>query len=429
MLDQTLQGLGVTDRPPRWEQLTAGETDVLDQLATVAPEHVGVLTEILADSWEDIEPATRGAVTERLAGRLGDVPDPVGHASATERLTVAALALGDGPAEALQEALLAQIDAYAHSEDGADAEPGLDTRARFALGACTDLVCAEAVAPYRLQAALDAITGTLPTAIAAPAARAAGRLAEYRDDPLYERVLVAALPVPHAASDACMELGHAQLRAAARGEDVEARLAASRAFYRDAVAADESRPDAVAFRAAIDLVTGFATGAGADELETIAEEMHHATRELRLYTDGDAPSRALDQLGGWLAFASQIRSAAAALELRDMLDLRGAVHALLDLYADARTRVVGEAGNGIAALIRPRIEQWFAGSAVPLAALAQFADTLPDPSPMREAAQRLLAVAVDDPGKARRCRCRPASPGCSALRACSPPTPSTRPRQ
>jgi hypothetical protein len=44
VLEQTLQGLGVIDRPPRWERLTAGETDVLDQLATLAPEHVGVLT-------------------------------------------------------------------------------------------------------------------------------------------------------------------------------------------------------------------------------------------------------------------------------------------------------------------------------------------------------------------------------------------------
>lgn len=418
MLEQTLQGIGITDQPPRWEQLTAGEVDVLDQISTVAPEFVGLLTEVVLDSWDDIEVPARSAVTERLAGRLSDIPDPVGYASATERLTMAALALGDGSAQALQDSLLSQIDAYARSGDDADATPGLDTRARFALGACTDLVCSDAVAPYRLQAALDAFAMALPLAIAAPAARAAGRLAEHRDDPLYERVLVAALPVPDAASDACLELGHAQLRAAARGGDVESRLAASRAFYRDAIAADESRPDAVAFLAAVDLATGFAAGASADELEGVAEGMHRAARELRLYTSDDTPSRALNQIGGWLAFASQVRSAAAALDLQDMLDLRGAVNALLDLYADTRTRVVGEAGDAIAALIRPRIEQWFAGSAVPRAALAQFADMLPEPSPMRDAAQRLLEVTVDDPGKPRRYRCRPVSPGGFALRAC-----------
>ncbi|MDP2711954.1 MAG: hypothetical protein Q8O56_12115 [Solirubrobacteraceae bacterium] len=428
MLGDALQGLGVTDAPPTWEQLTAGETDVLDQLETVGAEHVAVLVEILAASLPDLDPATRSAVTERLAGRLGDLDDPVTYATATERLTHAALAPRDGGGTGrLHDVLLEHLDAYARDPGGA--APGADTRARFALGALTDLICAEAAAPYRLQAALDALAGQLPAAIAAPAARAAGRLAEQHHDPLYARVIEAALAEPDATSDASLELGHAQLRAAATGIDVDARLAAARTHYLEAIAADENRPDAVAFRAAIDLLSLFAAGAGPDDLDAVAEEMHAAARELRLYSIDDAPSRTLAQIGGWLEFASRIRSAASVLELRDLLDLGGALSALLDLYADARTRMLGDGGDGIATLIRPRIEQWFADSPVSRAALEQLAAGLPEASPMADAAQRLLAVAVDDPGKARRSRCRPASPGCSTLPASRPPIPHRRPRR
>lgn len=431
MLHDALRGLGVTDAPPTWEQLTAGETDVLAQLDTVSAEHVAVLIEILATSLPDLDPLTRGAVTERLAGRLGEVEDPLAYATATERLTLAALRPRDGDddggAGRLHDVLLEHLDDYA--QHAADMAPGADTRARFALGALTDLICAEAVTPYRLQAALDGLTAQLPAPIAAPAARAAGRLAEYRDDQLYARVLEAALAVPDATSDASLELGHAQLRAAASGIDVETRLAGARTHYFEAIAADETRPDAVAFRAAVDLLTLFAAGAGSEQLGAVADEMHGAALELRLYSTDDAPSRTLAQIGGWLEFASQIRSAASVLEMRNLLDLRGALSALLDLYADARTRMLGDGGNGIATLIRPRIEQWFADSPVPRAALEQLAKGLPEANPAAEVAQRLLAVTVDDPGKVRRYRCRPASPGCSTLPASRPPIPSRRPRR
>lgn len=414
MLEATLQALRVTDAPPSWRELTAGESDVSGQTAAIAPQHFPVLTEILSASWEELDGRERQDLTQLLAARLVEIDDPVGFASSTDRLTAAAVALGGAAASALEQALLDLLVA--------DCAAAGDVRARFALGACTDLVCFGAVTPYRLQATLDAFAAALPTALGAPVARAAGRLGEQREDPLYERLLTAALGVEDAVSDASLELGHARLRDAAIGDSVEQSLAAARAFYRDADAADESRPDAVAFGAAIDLLTGFAGGAGSEALGATADEMKRAAGELRLFATEDAPSRTLAHIGEWLEFASRIRTAAAVLELRGVLDLREALGALLDLYRDARTRMLGQHGDGIATLIEPRVERWFAANRVSRAALTQLAGGLPA-GQLRDAAERLLAVADDDP-KAQWSRCRPASPGCSELRDFRRPTPS-----
>ena len=287
-------------------------------------------------------------------------------------------------------------------------------RARFALGAATDLVCAEVVTPYELLALLDKLVGSLPNELASPVARASGRLAEQRDDDLFRRLLEAALAIPDGVADASIELGHFHLRAAGVRGDID-ELARARRCYDDAIRADEERPDAAAFRASADIVLSFAAGAGEQAIAEIADDLQHAVWALRTYATEATPSRALDQISSWLQFAFTIRNAAAVLSMRGVLDLSNSLRALLDVYSDARTRVLGPNGPGITHILRPRIERWVAENQLSRAALEQLTNDLPNDSPQRAAAQQLLEVTIDDPGKALWFRCRPASPGCSGL--------------
>jgi hypothetical protein len=417
VIDERLNALGPSDPVPRWGDLTKGEKNVEDQLDSAAPEHVAVLAEVLAESWDELGPDLRAELTQRLAARLQIVEDPLAYAAALDRLVPAAAAVGGDTVRRIQSLLIAELAALA-----ANVKPPVDgaARVRFALGSATDLICANVVSPYELLAVLDKLVGSLPTEIASPVARAAGRLAEQREDDLFRRLLEAALAIPEGEADASIELGHFHLRdAGARGDIDE--LARARQFYDDALKADEDRPDAAAFRAAVDLILSFAAGAGEDAISAIADDLQRSVRALGMYATGGTPSRALHQIGTWLEFGFTVRSAAAVLSMRQLLDLSAALRALLDVYSDARTRVLGPGGTGITHILRPRIEQWVAENQLSRAALEQLASDLPHGSLQRAAAERLLDVTLDDPGKAPWFRCRPASPGCSGLRISQQP--------
>ena len=122
-----------------------------------------------------------------------------------------------------------------------------------------------------------------------------------------------------------------------------------------------------------------------------------------------------------------MRGAAERMEGPGLLDLRAALLALLDLYADSRVRVLGEPDGSpdLQVVISPRIEQWIANNPVPRDALVALQAELGEASPMRGPVTRLLEV-TEEPGKASRSRFRPGLPGCWALGNC-PPTTRTGP--
>ena len=416
MLADRLACIGITDPVPTWEALTSGEDDVAGQIGTVPSETLPTIAEILADSWEHLTDDEKAQICGVVAGRVADVRDPLMFASLLDRLTPAVAVLRADVATQLQSHLLALVRDRVGAS-GEDVTPEY-ARARFALGAAVDLVCTGATTRYALLALLDELRSNLPADLAGPAAHAAGRLAEQEPDPLYGTVLERVLEIGQAVSDACVELGHASLRDAAATPQVEDALRLvekARQFYRDAVAADESRPDAVAFAAAADLVLAFSAGSDADALSPIADEMERAAWELTHFEPADAPSRTAVRVAAWLTLGARLRGAAEILSGRGLLDMKRALLSLLDVYVDSRLRVLGYEQPNLETLIAPRIEQWIAANPATRAALADLLTQLPDDHELKGPLEDLLSVTEDPPGKLRRSRSHPGLPGCCAL--------------
>jgi hypothetical protein len=420
MLADRLASIGITDSVPTWEALTAGEDDVAGQIGTVPSEALPTIAEVLAESWEQLTDDEKVQICGVVARRVADVRDPLMFASLLDRLTPAAVVLRADVAAQLQTHLLALVRDRV-SASGEEMTPE-DARARFALGAAVDLVCTGATTRYALLAVLDELRSNLPTDLAGPAANAAGRLAEQEPDPLYGTLLARVLEIRQGEGDACVELGHASLRDAAATPQVEDALRLveqARQFYRDAVASDESRPDAVAFAAAADLVLAFSAGSDADALSPIADEMERAAWELTHFEAADAPSRTAVRVAAWLTLAARLRGAAEILSGRGLLDMERALLSLLDVYADSRLRVLGHEQESLETLIAPRIEQWFAANPVTRGALGELLNQLPEENELKEPLERLLRVTEEPPGKASRFPSHPGLPGRSGL-ACLP---------
>jgi hypothetical protein len=423
MLAERLADLHPAQAAPSWRELTDDERDVPEQVRTLPGEALPVLTEVLVDSWDEIPEDDRAQLCALVASRLQDVEDSLGFAAALDRLTAAAAVVRAPAADELQDRLLETIREHL----GHDADEQAAPRARFALGAAVDLVCAGAAQRYALMALLDQLRRELRADLASPAARAAGRLAEEDDDPLYRQVLERALEFDDGQADACVELGHTHLRqgAAAKAfEDARSALVEAQRFYRDAIAADETRPDAAAFAAAVELTLAFAGGAEADALAAPAAEIERAAWELAAYQPEDAPSRTVEHVASWLTLVARLRGAAEVLDGRGLLDLQRALLSLLDVYADSRVRVLGMRWPSLRVVIAPRIEQWVSDNEVPRAALAELRERLSENDALREPIERLLAIAAEPPGKPWRSASQPDSPGCSALGDSPLPTPT-----
>ncbi len=418
MLADRLAALGPTDELPAWDRLRQEEENLLDQARELPAAQLSILGELVCEQWDELPRDDRAALAATICGRVVEIDDPLTFASALDR--AAAIALSGDPdlALSLGEAVLQQVRKHVEGHDGGSPELSA-VRARFCLNACCDLVCADRVSPYALMALLDELRRKLPSELAPTAARVAGRLAERKEEPLYRAVMECASTHRDALADASIELGHSELRAALASDDFAVAnelLSRAQQHYRDAEAADEFRPDARAFEAAVDLVVAFAAGGRPEALEEPAERLSRSAAELALYAEPESsPSRPLAHTAGWLLLAARVRGAAEVLDDRGLLDLRAALLSLLDLYADARLRVVGADFPGLEVVIGPRIEEWLREHTLSRAALAELCDELPADSDVRRAAVALLEVTSDDAGKVRRFRSRPGSPGGWAL--------------
>ena len=415
MLAERLAALRPTEPAPAWDDLVEGSGDIGAAIADLPAELLAPLSEALVRSWDAIDGHHRSAALHSALGRLSDLEDPLAFAAVLDRLTPAAVAAGDTAPEQLQQICAALV--RNRIEAAPDGQPSpADARAPFALGVWTDLVCADATSPYRLLADLDELQTRMPADLASPAARAAGRVADYRDDDVLEAVMRAALAVDDAVADASIELGHHNVRLAARAgtpDDAFALLRAAGEFYADAAAHEEIRPDAIAYGAAVELTLAFLAGADAEALAVPADRMVWAAREMRAHLDDDGPSRAMDPLAAWLTLAARLRGAAESMEGKGLLELRSALLSLLDLYADSRLRILGsqQASPDLQIVIGPRIEHWVSDNPLTREALVALEAELGYSSPMYEPLTRLLEV-TEEPGKARWSGFRPGLPGC-----------------
>ena len=425
MLAERLAALGAIDAAPAWHELVEAVPDVGAEIDQLPAALLSVLTEALIDSWDTIGLDQRELVVRCAVGRLSALEDPLSFASVLDRLTPAAVAVGPGAVDALQQTCATLVQARVDLGTAHELPAGA-IRARFALAAWADLVCANATTSYRFMADLEELRKMMPPDLAAPAARAAGRVAEQLDDPLLEEVMRAALEVEDAVGDACVELGHHAVRSAARAGSLDEAAAVLRSaleLYGDAASSEELRPDATAYAAAVELTLGFLAGATADALAEPSDRMVSAARELRAHLDDGAPSRPMDHLAAWLTLGARLRGAAERMEGRGLLDLRAGLLALLDLYADSRLRVLGETdvSADLQIVIGPRIEHWIATNPVPRDALVALQVELGEASPLHGPVGNLLEV-TEEPGKASRSRFQPGLPGCWALDNCPPET-------
>jgi hypothetical protein len=177
MLAERLAALGPTDPAPAWSELVEAITDVEGEIAQLPAELLDALSRALVDSWDTIALEERELAVRSAVGRLLDLEDPLTFASVLDRLTPAAVRVGAGAVEQLQQTCAALV--RARVELGVVHEPlPRETRARFALTAWADLVCAHVATPYRFLADLEELRKRMPADLASPAARAAGRVAE-----------------------------------------------------------------------------------------------------------------------------------------------------------------------------------------------------------------------------------------------------------
>jgi hypothetical protein len=418
MLADRLAALGATDPAPLWDKLVEGVGEIDAAIADLAPKLLVPLSEALVDAWDAIDGESRSAALDSALLRLGDLEDPLAFVAVLDRLTPAAVAEGDEAPARLQQTCAALVRARIEAPLEDQPSPA-QTRARFALGAWADLVCAEATSPYRLLADFDDLRAKMPADLASPAARAAGRVADYRDDEVLEAVLQSALAVDDAVADASVELGHHKVRSAARAgtpEDAVTLLRAAGEFYADAAAHEEMRPDATAYGAAVELTLAYVGDADAETLAEPADRMVWAAREMRAHLDDEAPSRAMDPLAAWLTMAARLRGAAENMERGGLLNLRAALLSILDLYADSRLRILGseQMSPDLRVVIGPRIERWIFTNPLTREALVALQAELGESSAMYGPLTRLLEV-TQDPGKAQSSRFLPGSPGYWAL--------------
>ena len=399
--------LGAADEPPTWADLQAeGEDDLIGQVAALDIAFLRDAAEMLVVSWTNMDPSDRCSLAEVLGRRLVEITDPLSFASVADTVVAASMVCHcDAPGRFTAASLATALE---QALDGSDADA---VRARPALGGLCDLVASGHAQPYRLLAAMERLSHHLPESLASPAARAAGRMAELRDDSLFQDLLDTAMHHPGAVGDASVEAGHITLRRAFTSPDADTAMTAlrdARLLYVDAQAADPDRPDVQAFIAAIDLLMAYNAGAHVAVLDEPARRMHRAVSELARYDmHGDTPSRPLGAAGDWWAFTAQLRGAAETLAGRHNLDLRRGLLALLDVYAGARIRVLAEGEPGMQTILRPPIDRWVADNLLARSALVSLIEELPGDSAACQAAKKILAVTEGDPGKASRFRSGP----------------------
>jgi hypothetical protein len=356
----------------------------------------------------DLLTESRNALLEHdeLAAIVGLVCDDLAAVEAAEGhdFLVAAARTAQDPVtmEEVMSALLGRPEVVEFlGEDLTDAwldlsRTRVDLLGGIALESAARLVLAGAASPYGLLDRLHRLPGQTPSLdddYAIRAVRVAGAVAEHFDVPEIPRLLDKFVERDEVAEDAAYELGMLALRQAlitSEADTARPLLLEARRRFSDA-RADEERPDADAFGAAIDAVLAYAAGAVVPA--EVGQRLGHAVQEIRLNLLGlPAGWRGprLETLSGWQSLLDTLTRAQAADEPRAWLHAGAIIRDLVAVYTAHRTlELLARTENGPApaltpglhSLLAPRVERTLLAREGGMALLDQWLEELSqDPS-------------------------------------------------
>ena len=234
----------------------------------------------------------------------------------------------------------------------------------YALEGLFRLALSDMAPRHRLLALLIEVKRDEPGLFAVKAAKLVGAAFHVWHEKDLLPVLERLLDNGEAESEAAMELGLATLSQALAGDtlpDIAAELRTARAYFERAYRSGEQRLDAVAYRATIDVLEGFASGRRTEELSSAVDELETAVRQRDIWRFGleDLPDwmrPRLDREMQWVRLARWVRTTAGPLGRPSWLKPALIMDQVLNVYDAERT--IG-AGRGLSGLLRPPIEAAF----------------------------------------------------------------------
>lgn len=395
-VEQRLRGLTATDDAPAMADL-GGEAEFVASVAGLPEDLISRAADSVWQAWPEI--ADQCAALTALASRLSDVTAALEYADVADGL-VAGVAASENDTAAIT---VASALAAALAPEALDVRP---LHGGHALRAAADLASVASVSSHTILAPLSALT-TIPEPAAPSFARAIGQFLDLSDEQWMRSILRdKLLPLPSAAADAAIELGHASLRDAfADGDPTSAArvMATAAALFDEAARADEDRADALGFAAATRCALAFAEG-DVDAMERWAAELNLSRLGLMAWSPADhGPSRAEAAAGAWSLLTGDLLALRRHLDAPDSLRLLNAVEVIADAYYGIRLRVLKDTRLGLQAFLRPLVIERLRANHMLREGLTRLAEEDQATADRRAAATQLLREAGPGP-KAQRHR-------------------------
>lgn len=281
--------------------------------------------------------------------------------------------------------------------------------ASYALEALFRLSLAGEITKYRPLAIMAEISSDECGIFAAHAAKLVGAAYHiWRDDSLLS-VLHQLNMIPDAEDEASFELGIAHLSMAIETHDLGAaldRLDSARVYFDRSCGMGEDRDDAVAYRATIDIIKGFACNWDVQELSKPLELLEHAVQRWATWLDvAEMPDwlrPRKDREINWVKLLRQAKSVAKDLTRCSWLNARQIMENVFNIYDADRTIGCSPELN---VFFRPRIEAAFVKEGGLLAHLSDLIELHDWPEADHDTATRLqkrieqLSREAPSPGK------------------------------
>jgi hypothetical protein len=315
---------------------------------------------MLIASWGEVDRGRAGAL---LLEGLRHVPDPLAFAGTATAVVRSAPVLGTLASD-VYGALLARAKVRGDPREAYIAANALEGALR--------LVLSDAASPPKLLVVLSELSTEDQPSFAVAAARSLGVLYVHMPEPLVRNVVRDGLLVltghAEARADAEHELGLSVLTDALEGSDaevVEQRLRDARRHFDAAIGADAERVDALLYARALDCVLALIERKSPTQVETAAASVEDLAL-VRAAWQG--PGRFSNWLGDraaaegewWMVTAT---FAAAVREFDDdpWLNAGASLEAIARAYRATRiARVLSTPGEGLRAVVEPRISETFA---------------------------------------------------------------------
>ncbi|XXY50123.1 hypothetical protein WME91_03100 [Sorangium sp. So ce269] len=240
---------------------------------------------------------------------------------------------------------------------------GAELVAAYALEALFRLALAETITPHRPLALMAELRADENGLFAVHAAKLTGAAFHIWRDGNLIAALERLAHVPDAEDEAAFELGLAWLSRALDATETDVALGfieAARVHFDRAWVTGDGRDDALAYRATVELVQGFASNVSPSSLDVALDDLETAVRSRATWLDvANMPTwlrPRLDRDAQWLQLARLARTVASDVGRSSWLNAMIVMEQVLAVYDADRTV---EVGTGLQVLLRPRIEAAF----------------------------------------------------------------------